>query len=148
MHTCSTCMSIPRPYLLTSGGCFSFSPNIFGLTSYVRIRAYMSRRRVPNHRPVWELQTSATPPPLLLLSIESTTYLVGHNIFTSIRDRHKNINLQRTIMATEQVGVQFRNNVNHEEIYRGCTICILGKKIDAINATVLPRGTLKRNRVE
>ena len=52
---------------------------------YVHI---LSRRRVPNHKSVWEQRTSATPPPLLLLSIESTTNLVGH-IFTSIRDRQK-----------------------------------------------------------
>ena len=76
---------------LTSGGCFLFSPNICGSTYYVRLRAYMSRRRVPNHKPTWQLHTSASPPPLLLLSTESTTNLVGHNIFTSIRDRHKNI---------------------------------------------------------
>ena len=62
----------------------------------------MSRRRVPNHKPVWELHTSATLPPFLLLSIESTTNLVGHNIFTSIRDRHKNMNSQRTSMALKK----------------------------------------------
>ena len=89
LHTCSTCMSIPRPYLLTSGGCFSFSPNIFGLTSYVRIRACMSRRRVQNHKRVWELHTSAATPPSLLFSVASTTNLVGHNMFAF--DRHKNI---------------------------------------------------------
>ena len=86
--TCSTCMSIPTPYL--RGVLFIFADYIW---SYVlRIRAYMSRRKVPNHRPVWELHTSATPPPLLLVSIESTTNLVGHSIFTSIRDRNKNVN--------------------------------------------------------
>ena len=68
---------------VTSGGCFLLSPNIFGRTQYVRIRAYMSRRRVPNHEPVCELHTSASPPPLLLLSLEWTTNLVGHKISTT-----------------------------------------------------------------
>ena len=90
LQTCSTCMfyMYVHPETLPPGGAFYFRR----IYLVVRIRAYMSRRRVPNHKSVWELHTSATPPPLLLLSIESTTNLVGHNIFTSIRHRHKNIN--------------------------------------------------------
>ena len=30
--------------------------------------------------------------------------LAGHNVFTSVVDRHKNMNLKTTSMATEQVG--------------------------------------------
>ena len=89
--TCSTCMSIPRPYL--RGGLFIFTEYILVVRdTYIYVHTYVYRRRVPNHKPVWELHISATPPALFLLSIESTTNLVGHNIFTSIRDRHKNIN--------------------------------------------------------
>ena len=91
LHTCSTCMSIPRPYL--RGGLFIFTEYILVVRdTYIYVHTYVYRRRVPNHKPVWELHISATPPALFLLSIESTTNLVGHNIFTSIRDRHKNIN--------------------------------------------------------
>ena len=43
------------------------------------------------HNPVWELHTSAATPPSLLFSVASTTNLVGHNVFTSFVDRHKNI---------------------------------------------------------
>ena len=87
--TCSTCASIPRS--LPSGGAFYFRRIylVVRSTYQVRIRAYMRRRRVLNHKPVWELHTSATPTPLLLLSIESTINTVGHTIFTSICDRHK-----------------------------------------------------------
>ena len=97
-----------HPETLPPGGAFFFAEYIWSYVVLLRMRAYMSRR-VPNHKQVWELHTSATPPLLLLLSIESTTDLVGHNIFTSIRDRHKNVNFYRTSMATEQVGLQFRN---------------------------------------
>ena len=45
------------------------------------------------HKPVWELHTSAATPPSLLFSVASTTNLVGHNVFTSFVDRHKNTNL-------------------------------------------------------
>ena len=38
---------------------------------------------MPNHKPVREVHTLATPPPLLLISIESTTNLVGHEILTT-----------------------------------------------------------------
>ena len=55
--------------------------------------------------PVWELHTSAATHPFLF-SVVSTTNLVGHNIFTSFVDRHKNITFHRTSMATEQVAVQ------------------------------------------
>ena len=41
------------------------------------------------HNPVWELHTSAATPPSLMLSVASTTNLIGHNIFTSFVDRHK-----------------------------------------------------------
>jgi len=36
-----------------------------------------------------ELHTSAATPPSFLFPVASTTALVGHNIFTSIVDRHK-----------------------------------------------------------
>ena len=56
-----------------------------------------------NHTPVWEMQTSAATSPLLV-SVASTANLAGHNVFTSVVDRHKNMNLKTTSMATEQVG--------------------------------------------
>ena len=109
LHTCSTCMSIPRPYYIRRV-LFIFAEYIWSYVvrtytcihvskksaesktnlgaahlgqsasfiaafhwiddksrrtqhfhvlrpQYVRIRAYMSRRRVPNHKPVWELHT-------------------------------------------------------------------------------------------
>ena len=64
LHTCSTCMSIPRRYL--RGMLFIFAEYIWShvVRTYTCI-PYMSRRRVPNHKPVWELRTSATPPPIL-----------------------------------------------------------------------------------
>ena len=42
-----------------------------------------------NHKPVWELLTSAGTPPSFLFSVASRANLVGHNIFTSFVDRHK-----------------------------------------------------------
>ena len=77
LNTCSTYMSIPRLYL--RGVLFTFAGCIWSYV-IVRIHAYMSRRRVPNHKPVSELHTLATPPPTLLLPIESTTSLGGHDI--------------------------------------------------------------------
>ena len=64
--TCSTCASIPRS--LPSGGAFYFRRIylVVRSTYQVRIRAYMRRRRVLNHKPVWELHTSASTGPLLL----------------------------------------------------------------------------------
>ena len=107
-HVLHVCPSRDR----TSGGRFLFSPNIFGSTLYVRIRAYMSRRRVPNNKPVWELRTWSLRLLYFCFPLEkSTRNLVGHNIFTSIRDRHKNINFWRTSMATEQVGVHSRKKI-------------------------------------
>ena len=44
------------------------------------------------YNPVWELHTSAAPPPSLLFSVASTTNPVGHNIFTTFVDRQKNPN--------------------------------------------------------
>ena len=44
--------------------------------------------RVQNHKPVWELHTSATPPSLF--AVAATTNLVGQNIFISVVERHKN----------------------------------------------------------
>ena len=41
------------------------------------------------NNPLWNLHTSAATPPLLF-SVASTTNLVGHNMFTSFVDRHKN----------------------------------------------------------
>ena len=58
------------------------------------------------HNPVWELHISAATPPSFLFSVVSMTNLVGHNIFTSFVDRHKNVTFLRTSMATEQVVVQ------------------------------------------
>ena len=60
------------------------------------------------HNAVWELHALDAMPLSLLFSVASTTYLVGHNIFTPFVDRHKNINFEITTMVTEQVGVQFR----------------------------------------
>ena len=59
------------------------------------------------HNPALELHTSAATPPSMLFSVASTTNLVGHNLFTSFVDHHKNINYYRTSMVTEQVAVQF-----------------------------------------
>ena len=58
------------------------------------------------HNSVWKLHSSAATPPSFLFFVVSTTNLVGHNIFTSFVDRHKNITFHRTSMATEQVAVQ------------------------------------------
>ena len=52
----------------------------------------MARRRVQHHERVWELHTPAATPPSLLVSVASTTNLVGYNIFTSFVDRYENIN--------------------------------------------------------
>ena len=71
----------------------------------------MSRTRVPNHKPVWELHTLAATPPSSLFSVASTTNLVGHNILTSFVDRHKNISFKNISIATEQVGVQFSQDI-------------------------------------
>ena len=73
LHLCSTCMYV-HPETLPPGSAFYFRRvYLIVRSTYVRIRVYMSRRRVPNHKSIWELHTSATPPPLLLLPIESTT---------------------------------------------------------------------------
>ena len=76
--TCSTCMSIPRNYL--RGVFFIFAEYIWSYVVLLGIRAYIARRRVSDHKPVGELHTSATPPPLMVLSIEWTTHLVGHDV--------------------------------------------------------------------
>ena len=81
-----------HPETLPPGGAFIFAEYIWSYVVLLRIRAYMSPRRMPNHKPVWELHTSATPPPLLWLSIKSTTNHVRHNIITSIRDRRTRTN--------------------------------------------------------
>ena len=78
-------MSIPRPDL--RGGFLFFPLNIFGRT-YINV----SKKRVQNHKRVWELHTSAATPPSLLFSVASTANLVGHNMFTSFVDRYKNAN--------------------------------------------------------
>ena len=44
------------------------------------------------HNLVWELHISAATPPSWQFSVASITNPVGHNIFTSFVDRHKNIN--------------------------------------------------------
>ena len=54
------------------------------------------------HNPVRELHPPAATPPSLLFAVVSTTNLVGHNIFISFVDRHKNTNFYRTCMATNK----------------------------------------------
>ena len=68
LRTCSTCMSIPRPYL--RGMLFICAEYIGSFVGFLRIHVHISRRRVSNHNLVWELHPSATPPLLLLFSIE------------------------------------------------------------------------------
>ena len=62
----------------------------------------MSRRRVQNHKPVWELHTSAATPPSLLFSVASTKNLVGQNTFTFVVDRHKNVNFYTCINVSKK----------------------------------------------
>ena len=82
-----------HPETLPPGGAFHFRRiyMVVGST-YVYVHTCLEEECRIINQSDWELHISATLPPLLLLSIESTTNLVGHNIFTSIRDRYKNIN--------------------------------------------------------
>ena len=77
--------------------CF-FLPNIFGRTYFVRIHTCIVYTCLGEECGIINQSGSCTLRPFRLLcccipgTIEPTTNLVGHNIFTSVRDRHKNIN--------------------------------------------------------
>ena len=79
-----------HPETLPSEGAFYFRRTYLVVrNTYVYVHTCLEEECRIINQSDWELHISATLPPLLLLSIESTTNLVGHNIFTSIRDRHK-----------------------------------------------------------
>ena len=94
-----------HPETLPPGGVIYFR-RIY-LSHLVRTYTCINVSKRSAESSVWELHTPATPPPSLLLSIESTTNLVGHNIFTSIRDRHTWTS-KGLAWRLDQVGVQFR----------------------------------------
>ena len=89
--TCSTCKAIPRPYL--RGVLFIFAEHIWSYVvpgTYVYVHTCLEEeRRIINKSGSCRLR------PLRLLyccfPLNRRQNLVGHNIFTSIRDRHKSI---------------------------------------------------------
>ena len=89
-YKCSACPSRD----LTSVLFFFFSFPEYNWSYVVRTDTCLKvSKRVQHHQPVWELHTSADTPPLLFSVASTTNNLVGHSIFTSFVDRHKNIKL-------------------------------------------------------
>ena len=77
---------------LTFWTAFGDSPCEIDLILAIQVRAIIYCLLMV-HTSVWELHTSGGTPPYLLFSVESTTNLVGHIIFTSFVDRRKNIKM-------------------------------------------------------
>ena len=60
------------------------------------------------HRRDWELHATTATHPYFQLFVESTTNFVGHVVFTYLVEHHKNIKLQRSSTATDQIDAEFR----------------------------------------